>query len=464
MSSISKAKPLVPKIPEGRYSRLCPTPSRPYDPDDLFRLADYMRDSSLEDRHDTMPSGYVYFGQFVDHDLTLDDTKAVAAVPFPEKTKNFRTPRLDLDPLYGKEPPAASALYEDWERLRLGWTSIVEGSSLESTRDDLPRDSYGRARVIDSRSDENLIIAQMHVLWAKLHNRLLALASEQPSLLSGTQEGTHFERVRRLVTWIYQFIVVNDFLPYFIQNGVWRDVFNRRDLQFYKVLARPTRTPFALPIEFTVAAFRFGHSVVRNGYVLRDETTRGTETLLQEGSQLAANCVIDWNLFVSKNAGNHGALIDTFVAEALVDIQLPHRTLLRGSKMQLSSGEEFAAHFRCSPVDEEKMAASTEIAEILGKQDFRQRTPLWYYLLREAALNEVREPGPVDYGDPVQKLGQIGSRIIAETFYQVLSADGNSIFNAGRHWQPPRLRFGGSKVPAPLNSLPSIVDLLQAED
>jgi hypothetical protein len=132
--------------------------------------------------------------------------------------------------------------------------------------------------------------------------------------------------------------------------------------------------------------------------------------------------------------------------------------------MYLPSGEEFAAFFHFSPIENDKIAASLPIAKLFEKPDFCRRTPLWYYLLREAALSTLAEPGPIDYGVPVRKLGEIGSRIIAETFYQVLMADSDSILNAGRHWQPPVFAFGGSNVGSPIDSLPAIASLLGSLD
>src|SRR5262245_40230014 len=95
----TKPKPLYPEVAEARYGRLYPGEGKPHDLGDLKELASLMRDDSDQKAPQTMPSGYVYFGQFVDHDLTLDNVSAFDATPFAGKTKNYRTPRLDLDPL-----------------------------------------------------------------------------------------------------------------------------------------------------------------------------------------------------------------------------------------------------------------------------------------------------------------------------------------------------------------------------
>lgn len=139
---------------------------------------------------------------------------------------------------------------------------------------------------------------------------------------------------------------------------------------------------------------------------------------------------------------------------------LPLLTLLRGSNMRLPSGEEFARRFGYESLKKDAIPASSQIAELFDDPEFRNRTPLWYYLLREAAVDAVYEPGP-NSNHPMQKLGPMGSQIVAEVFYQVLRSDPGSIFNAGRHWQPPVFAFGVSKTPRALDSLPMVKELIQ---
>ena len=53
-----------------------------------------------------MPAGYTYLGQFVDHDLTMDDTDVgLGDDVTPAELVQGRSPRLDLDSLYGAGPP-----------------------------------------------------------------------------------------------------------------------------------------------------------------------------------------------------------------------------------------------------------------------------------------------------------------------------------------------------------------------
>lgn len=475
--------PAFPETPQAHYNRLCPCLGEPYDPARLAELASLMKlsETGPKDEPRTMPSGYLYFGQFVDHDLARDNTRASEATPIAERTENFRTPRLDLELLYGKGRAAAPELYHEDGRLRLGLTREVtlgDGTRFPSSEDDLCRDPDGTPRVIDSRSDENLIVAQMQVLWAKLHNSLLKRAAQEEQLLAGIPPGTPFERVGRLVTWIFQWVVLHDFLPSFVRNEVWDDVFEEGRLRLYPTNAQPSDVPFALPIEFTLAAFRFGHSMVRHEYQLTRSKNVKLETLLRMTNQggglrgesstearLPADFVVDWDFFFDgRTFLNHADPIDPFITSALHSLpgmSLPLMSLLRGSRMQLASGEELARHFGFALLPQEEIGASAELSAFFRDSAFHGRTPLWYYLLREAAVDSVYEAGPRT-SEPMQKLGQLGSRIIVETFHQVLKADGDSMLHAGRNWRPPFLVHGLSETPRRLDSLPEIKGLVRS--
>jgi hypothetical protein len=60
----------------------------------------------------------------------------------------------------------------------------------------------------------------------------------------------------------------------------------------------------------------------------------------------------------------------------------------------------------------------TEQGHILREKGLVHETPLWYYILTES---EVRENG--------NRLGPVGSYLVAETIYAALRSDPNSYFN-----------------------------------
>lgn len=479
---------LFPLIPQARYGRLCPRDDwAGHDPKGLEDLSGFMKGPAPAeppgadgDARLTMPSGYVYFGQFVDHDLTRDNTPLGDANPKAGATINFRSPRLNLEVLYGQGPAACSGLYLGDERLRIGETLPFTSptppyTSYPTSPNDLWRNPGGQAVVIDCRSDENVIIAQMHVLWCKVHNRLLELAQENDDLLVEVPAGSLFERVRQLVTWIYQWIVVHDFLPSFVRNDTLANVFVRRNLRLYQNVARPSQTPLRLPIEFTAAAFRFGHSMVRSEYSLSQRKGVPTMELIrmtQGGGGIVtrqrADFVVDWDLFLDEKPSiNRGERIDTYITPALYELPdtiLPQVTLIRGTMMRLPSGEEFAGYFGLPVLTEDKMATpgNAAAANLFQSAGFKGRTPLWYYLLRESAVEDIFEPGPRNGHLSLQKLGRVGSQIVAEVFYQVLMADKSSILNTGRHWQPPLCLFPSSSTAERLDTLLKLTRLVQS--
>jgi len=501
----------TPEVPEAHYSRLCSRDSGDWDEFDtaqLTELAELMRDSQAkrEMRKEitaqtiTMPAGYVYFGQFIDHDITRDVRKLTEAGPDAEQTLNYRTPRLDLDLLYGKDPATVPCIYEDdKERLRLGPTvqAEVSGQQINATPDDdLPR-KEGTAVVVDARSDENLIIAQLHVLFAKFHNCVLELLRNRPTLSIGPVGGSLFEQARRFVTWHYQWLVINDFLPK-IARLATLDAIDQYGFRLYPRRFTPNDCPVALPVEFTVAAFRFGHSVVQDQYDLNDHVggppSSEIITMTKRGGgitdHLPASHIIDWFKFFSDTSGveNTAQHIDTFITETLYNLPIPAKTafrfqaalmkadvgsaenmspplpevtLQRGSKVRLPSGQEFARHFKYDPIKPDDIAA-LPVADFPFPAGMQERTPLWYYLLREAVVVPNHEPITIPDPAPLQKLGPIGGRIVAETLYQLLNADCQSIAYAPGGWKPPAFTFGTSSELWRINSMSQLIRFVKA--
>jgi len=478
MNSVAYPCASVPEVPEGHYSRLCPCPSgqwAPHNEGQLHELSERMKHegapgSTIPAAHVTR-SGYVYLGQFIDHDITRDLRSLDEAGCDVEHTLNYRTPRLDLDLLYGRSPSTVACLYEGDGFLRLGRTKAA--GDAQPSDDDLPRQGDGTAIIVDSRNDENLVIAQLHVLFAKFHNRILDLLKRNSRICIGPTGTNLFTQARRFVTWHYQWVVMNDFLPHVVQVETLKDI-QKRGLHLFRRAYTPADAPIPLPVEFTMAAFRFGHSMVRDEYLLnkwhRLASLRELLKMTKPGggirNQLPADYVVSWKRFFTGGGAlvNRGENIDTFITPALYNLSgrsvqlfrphvakgsprmgsqdpppLPELTLRRGSRVRLPSGEEFARTFGYKPLDPELIPARKEDREFFQQDGLRGRTPLWYYLLREAAVEAVLEPEP-ESRLKIQKLGTIGGRIVAEVIYQLLDADYNSIMHAGRDWQPDQFR------------------------
>ncbi|MCC8396223.1 heme peroxidase family protein [Paraburkholderia sp. MMS20-SJTR3] len=247
-----------------------PFPRPQPDTGELFDTA--FGESEPDDENPVIPAGYTYFGQFIDHDLTFDPNSSLQKLNDPEALEDFRTPRFDLDSLYGRGPDDQPYLYQDAPdrgggiRFRLGRTSNNQDRPGE-----LQRNVDGRALIGDPRNDENAIICQLQAVFLNFHNKVIdTLETARPQF----KQDHHacFLEAQRIVRWHYQYIVLNDYLKRVVGEKTWRIVFqgsgNARPhphLKFYL----PKHGRSYMPVEFSVAAFRFGHSMVRPSYALR---------------------------------------------------------------------------------------------------------------------------------------------------------------------------------------------------
>ena len=282
-----------------RFSRLGPMGD---EVDDVQRqineqVADAMTDPGgvNADSDPGVPAGYTYLGQFVDHDLTADKTAAHLGedVTVAELIQG-RSPALDLDSLYGRGPDREPRFYEpDGVRLRLGHTDGVgfppndPVANTDQAGFDLPRAGEGstpaerRAAVIpDARNDENLAVAQTHLMFMKFHNAVVA-----ELVAAGTPSTVLFDTAREIVVKHYQWMLRHDFLPRIVDDSIVTDVFDNgrrffelpRPYEVSEDLYRVRRAPKVgryvqpgdtptMPIEFSVGAYRVGHSMVRGAY------------------------------------------------------------------------------------------------------------------------------------------------------------------------------------------------------
>jgi Animal haem peroxidase len=421
---------------------------------------------------DTTFSGIVYFGQFIDHDLTRDETKlADAGKREPEDTPNYRRPKLDLDSVYGKGPlyelndqiDSRDYLYEHskpgYELLRLGGNhaETVNGFGFPATASDLPRRPDLTAIIADDRNDENLIIAQMTVLFLKFHNRMVEMIDRDQDLQRKIAGNNIFEKAQRFVRWHYQYLAVTSFLRTVLLEEIYNDVFLPKDPPYVPKIYNPTTVPLALPIEFTMAAFRFGHSMVRNGYTLNehDSTDRPLLSLLRhEPRQIRGSEIIDWSFFFD-NGAQSAHRIDTKLAKDLLTLppevvslfisadpvgtlSLPARTLRRGAKMGLPSGQDLAKKAGVARVE---FLSTDKNFKIVACNDMLEATPLWYYLLHEAQVAGSGDSTAIQQRNAGDCLGPLGSRIVAEVFLAVLQTDKESYFRVDPTWKPPRPHF-----------------------
>ena len=254
----------------------------PFRPPDqaLIDLGRAMRESQPEDpalNNSDIPAGFTYLGQFIDHDITRDNTEGFPPFEDPELIKQGRRVTLELDSLYGQGPGRNPDLYapgfpRSRAVFRLGSTTPVRNSPFGppfnrdfSLFNDLPRMSDKIAFLGDDRNDENTIVAQTHVAFLKFHNRVIDRLMRDEDQDDEDHRETRFDRAKRRVTWHYQWLVLNDFLPNLIDADVLNDI-RTNGRRFYKFDRDPFDGEPFMPLEFSAAAYRLGHSMIREQY------------------------------------------------------------------------------------------------------------------------------------------------------------------------------------------------------
>jgi hypothetical protein len=416
----------------------------------------------------TITAGYTYLGQFIDHDITFDPASSLQKRNDPDALHNFRTPAFDLDSVYGRGPDDQPYMYDGTGRFLIGRGQGAGELDLPRNNpadvvDDPGRDMVRRALIGDPRNDENVLVSQLQLTMLLFHNKVMdhldGLGGNGPipeleairARLVGRDASARFAAAQEIVRWHYQWVVVNDFLRRIVGDETLDAVFEpveyggrtvrRPRLQHYD----PRYSAF-MPVEFSVAAYRFGHSMIRNRYRLNtfvppegvtlsifkhDADPGSFERLTHLGGfrQLPPFWPIEWRFFFDVGDAapappfiQRSRKIDTRLAFELSRLPanvatgitaLAERNLLRGGAMGLPSGQDVADAMELDVLDDGELGLEGAPA------------PLWYYVLREA---EVRAGG--------EHLGPVGGRIVAEVFVGLLANDPSSWLRSKPRWTP----------------------------
>jgi hypothetical protein len=212
----------------------------------------------------TLTAGFTFLGQFLDHDMTFDPTSSLARAQDPESIRNFRIPALDLDSVYGGGPAVSPYLYDqtvDGGRTTF-LTEEIPGSAAVSVdgsaRRDLPRNSQVVALIADPRNDENMMVSGLQQALLRFHNQVyLDVAADLGTAYTVDET---FAEAQRVVRWHYQWMVLHEFLSRTVGQATAQDVLEN-GLKFFDWCNNPY-----IPVEFSVGAYRFGHSQVRPSY------------------------------------------------------------------------------------------------------------------------------------------------------------------------------------------------------
>lgn len=405
-----------------------------------------------------IPAGYTYLGQFVDHDITMDVSSTLEEFTDANTIDNMRSPALDLDSLYARGPGLDPFLYvfptsgpETAIKFALGTNSSGRAGGPGGARGaggmrvqsdfDVPRmhnplnSAAGTRTAIigDPRNDENLIVSQFHHAMLKFHNRVVDL------LIAAAYTGDIFVEAKKRVIHHYQWAVVNDYL----ERICGPEAINASAIAQVNA---PTKSPFRMPVEFSVAAYRMGHSMIRNQYWVN--FTIPNASLAQVFGfirppeiPVQTERVVDFNAFfdtgVSVPVNNKARKIDSVLASGLESIPggsgimaiLATRNLKRSLALGLPSGQAMARFFGIMPMTGLQLTQGLPADEVTLLNSSRglllRRTPLWYYILREAAV--------LSSGN---RLGPVGGKIVADTFIRMLKRDESSYLNAPGRFTP----------------------------
>ncbi|TCU30375.1 peroxidase family protein [Rhizobium laguerreae] len=476
----------------------------------------------------TLPPVFTYWGQFLDHELTARTDREgaissmvnahppVASSTVESQFRNARSPRFDLDSVYGGSAvgegidadvvKVISGLRHPTLKNKMRVGTAVDPGPLPDNLDehrDLPR--YGqvqssvreaalrlaeaamtpeafqkfsdtlpqRAIIGDNRNDENLVVAQFHLSFLRFHNKAVDyLASHDTGWIAD------FSSAQALTRLHYQWLIVEGYLKGVCDPVVVDRVVEDRASHFFKFRAefdarrQNTRLGNALPLEFSTAAYRFGHSMVRAFYDYNKNFGRpGTGFLkratlqllfeftggggrLDDEKKLPKNWIIDWTRFTGADPHDAGdgeparlaRRIDTELAPPLHTLfkegedqadqqlkelfkNLARRNLRRGYNLRLPTGQALHKHLKqigavqSSPIQDVSalFAAKPNLWNFLAgtASRFHERTPLWFYILAEAEAAGGN------------RLGEVGSCLVASTFVGVLLADPDSALSRG---------------------------------
>jgi transcriptional regulator with XRE-family HTH domain len=451
----------------------------------------------LDSENPPIPAGFTYLGQFVDHDLTMDRTATQLGddVNLGDLVQG-RSPALDLDSVYGRGPgdPDDRRFYDDdGVMLKVGRTSPTpfpdERVNVELEGFDLPRvgGTVGTRAdrrlplIPDTRNDENLVIAQTHLAFIRFHNRVV-----EELALKGLTGRRLFRAARELVVRHYQWMLKTDFLPRIVDPNIVNDVFTNGRRFFEDGRSYHGRRP-TMPLEFSVASYRLGHSMIRSFYewnrvfnsnggpggaasLLFLFTFTGVAGNFQPGSgipelddpnsgtvdTLPTNWIADFrrlydfaesgrpDLAPPPNGGNVTKRIDSLLVDPLrvlpagtfggrgttfpeIQRNLAFRNLTRAKMVSLASGQQMAELFGVTPLTAEQILQGSQGANLDSLNDEQKAAVTTTTPLWFYVLREA------EFNNG--KLGAVGGRITAEVFHRAMEGSRTSIVREPS-WRP----------------------------
>jgi hypothetical protein len=419
----------------GRYRRMFDAlPALDVDEQALHALGRAGGPCDADDESDAAVAAvWPFFGQFIAHDITADRSP-LGHRSDPEQIRNFRTPRANLEAVYGSGPVGSPYLYQHDDPAKL---LLAPGGH------DVPRNQEGIALLGDPRNDVHLFVSQLQVAFIDMHNRLVDRLRDD-----GEPEVNVFEQARRAATWHYQHVIAREFLPGLVGAELTTSLLDGAERSY-----RPADGAY-IPFEFADAAYRYGHSQIRQRY----QVNAGFgpcpvfPDLIGFGP-VSDEHAVDWALQIDvpgRPPAQRAKRIDGCLPSSLISLptaisgeqpgadysSLATRDLQRGQAVGLPSGEVLARALGVEPLTAEQVG--------LVEHGWRDETPLWLYVLKEAeAVNDG------------ERLGPVGGRIVGEVLVGIIEADRESFLAIDPAWTPTLPahepgRFGLADIVAPV--------------
>ncbi len=408
-------------------------PSRFYDDANLYinyLLKKHFRSDPV-DNGKFVEAGQTYFGQFIAHDLVPSTNLHI--------DRSNVTPSLNLECIYGNAVFGLKYLSSHFFDEN-GFFKLAKVESSENGKDFIRRENphnneYKLALVPDQRNDENIIVCQFHILWLRFHNAILADLRNE----SQFKKLHSLTLAMQIVRKTYHMLIRNTFMAQLMHPKVMA-AYPRKEK--FKSLLLTKYQNSRVPLEFSHAAFRFGHSMVRNEYNLQKNqgAVKLPEILSRAKNKINHDDVIDWEFFFQRNAINsnffnsikaYGKEINfsdestsagrrsasaanlintTFPYLFRVPIEEKHLDL-RKINLLAALKKPSATYNQIYEILSESKNKTAEIFHVpkekLNHENFCE-PPLWVSILCEAGL---REDG---------RLGKIGSFIVMETLLKAI--------------------------------------------
>jgi hypothetical protein len=478
------------------------------------------------DENENIPAGYTYLAQLVAHDL-VQNMAPLPHIDNPEGflRRDFRLNRMVMETIYGGGPaasPGPFALPEEahGERcfLRLGHVMPRAGDYRKEPlvgqaprdiprarcphlSDSRPRKGTPDAFVADPRNDDHLILSQLTALFHEFHNIVCRhVLKATPAPTSGPR-AFHFERAfllsRKIVARIYRRIVVEDLMSRLLEP----EIFARYKDESRKFLDVPEAGDDRVPLEFSHAAFRFGHVMIRFSYTLNKILEEGASirSILDRSSArqahllpVACDWIIDWKHFFETEPNGAGVTFsrgirpyigsgpltnDTYFdnsdpSGALPDGGIFYRDLVRGADASLRSVASVIDKLPASDRQRCRLLSDAGYREhVLGEWlkyedpgrdaidrgprflpadivSLSQDPPLFFFILFEAAHTQRGK-----------RLGILGSTIVAEVVFAALEKERGAIEKDAVVTEKVKEIFGPGRDP---KNMPGLIKFIKA--